>query len=109
MPLLFTAAIKPSHGIPKRCSFADALDSCPELEALANAYRPIWQSDEKTGDARPNAITDDIRAVAVTQCFSKRVSIGEVSIFALVAEEESVLPLRNSYELSCDSEKVFHL
>ena len=99
-PLLFTAAIKPSHGIAKRCSFADALDSCPELEAFANANGPIWQSDAKAGDARSNAFT---------QCLSKRVSIGEVSVVALVAEKESILPLRNSSDLSCDLQKDFHL
>lgn len=85
--LLFAAAIKQPFGIAKRCSFADALDSCPQLETLANAYSPIWESDEAARDARSNAITNDIRAVAVTQCSSKRDSISKVNSAVLIAEE----------------------
>ena len=40
--LLSTTAIQQPFGIAKRCSFANALDSCPQLETLANANSPIW-------------------------------------------------------------------
>ena len=55
--LLSTAANKQPFGIAKCCSIAVALDSSPDVEALANANSPIWKSDEASRDAGSVAVT----------------------------------------------------